>query len=94
MPDIPVFGEKEAKKGLSLLGFEIDEKRGKGGHSLAKHPQKSPTPSRQRPFITVPKRKEFGDPRFRADFVKEITAFGFTKEEAIEALRGKRRKGK
>ena len=90
MSEIPVFGERGAKKGLEDLGFKIDEKRGKGGHALAKHPQKSPTPSRQRPFITIPKRKEYGDPRFRADFIKEVSAFGFAKPEVIKALKGKK----
>ena len=90
MADIPSLGERQAKKALRLLGFDIDETRGKGSHSLAEHPKRKPSPLRQRPFIVIPHRKEFGNRSFRKDFIKEIIAFGFSKEEVIKALRGKR----
>ena len=92
MGSIPVFGEKEAKKGLQKLGFSIDESKGKGGHAKAFHRTRKPNPIRQRPFIIIPKRREFGDPGFRSDFLKEVIAFGFTKEEVIWALQGKKHK--
>ncbi len=92
MPSIPVFGRKQAEKGLKILGFEIYEDRGKGGHGLAKHPTRKPDPLRQIANITIPhtKNKAFDDPNLRSDFVKEVMAFGFTKEQVIAALTGKK----
>jgi len=90
MGSIPTFGERQAKKGLKLLGFEIFDDRGKGGHSLAKHPTRIPDPARQRANIAIPHRKDFGDPRFRNDFIKEVMAFGFSREDVLFALKGKK----
>lgn len=87
---VPVFGEKEAKKGLPKLGFQIDETRGKGGHALASHPTRKPNPPRERPFVTIPSWKEYGDPNFRKKFIKEIEAFGFSEEQVIRALKGRK----
>lgn len=90
MGSIPVFGKKHIFKGLPWLGFEIDESKGKGSHAKATHPTKKPDPQRQRPYIIIPNRDEFGDPGFRKDFIKEVCAFGFTEEEVVLVLRGKK----
>jgi len=86
MPKMPVFGYKGACAGLILLEFVIDKTRGKGDHDLAMHPTKAPNRVRQRPFITVPHWKEYSSRDFRSQFIKEITAFGFTRDEVIRAL--------
>jgi len=87
--NIPVFGTKTAKKALLKLGFSIDEKMGKGSHAIAKHPLKKPTDlSIQRPFITIPNKKEYYMPT-RHGFIKQVMLFGFSKEEVMEALFGK-----
>jgi len=88
MPKMPVFGYGIARAGLIALGFIIDTKRGKGDHDLAMHPTRKPYHERQRPFITVPHWKEYGSPDFRSDFIREIMAFGFTRDEVISALNG------
>lgn len=94
MSNIPTFGEHEAKKALLILGFEIYEDRGKGGHKLAKHPSRKPNIPRQYPFITIPSWKEYADKGFRKDFIKEIMCFGFEEQEVIMALKGKKIKKK
>lgn len=86
MDTTPVFGDREAKKALKKLGFIISESKGKGSHAKATHPNRKPAPERQRPFIIIKKRKEYSKP-FREDFIKEIMAFGFTKDEVIKAFR-------
>lgn len=86
MPKLPLFGSQELIKALKKLGFEIDESRGKGGHYLAKHPEIKPGHG-QRPFITIRGMKEYGDPGFRSKVINEIRAFGFSREEIIEALK-------
>lgn len=88
MPRMPVFGYDGACAGLILLGFIIDKTRGKGDHDLAMHPTKKPNYERQRPFVTVPHWKEYGSPSFRSDFIREIMAFGFTRDEVIRAING------
>lgn len=42
MGSIPVFGKKEAVKGLPWLGFNIDESKGKGSHAKATHQLENP----------------------------------------------------
>lgn len=89
--NIPVFGTKTAKKALLRLGFTIDEKMGKGSHSVARHPEKKPNDlTIQRPFITIPNKKEYYLPT-RHGFVKQVMMFGFTKEKILEALFGKKK---
>lgn len=88
MPKLPVFGYQEALKAVQILGFVVDFGRGKGSHSLAEHPTRKPIVVRQRPCITIPHWKEYSDPNFRSKFVNEIRAFGFTKNEVIDALNG------
>lgn len=92
MASIPVFGRREAEKALKILGFDIYEDRGKGGHGLAKHPLRKPDPLRQIANITIPhvKGKSYDNPDLRNDFVKEIMAFGFSKDEVLLALRGRK----
>lgn len=85
MPKLPVFGCRELTGACKDLGFNIDYQSGKGGHALAKHPTKNPT-NDQRPFITIKGDKEYGDPNFRSSLVNQIVAFGFTREEVIEAI--------
>lgn len=89
---IPVFGRKHAEKALRILGFEIFQDRGKGGHGLAKHPTRKPDPERQIANITIPHTKTYDDPDLRSDFVKEVMAFGFTKEQVVQALQGRKPK--
>ncbi len=87
--NIPVFGTKTAKKALLKLGFIIDEKMGKGSHSIAKHPSRKPTDiTVQRPFITIPNKREYYVPA-RNGFIKQVMLFGFSKDEVWEALFGK-----
>ena len=90
MGSIPTFGEREAKKGLKILGFDIYDDRGKGGHQLAKHPSKKPLVPRQYPHITIPSWQEYKDKDFRKQFIKEIMAFDFEENEVIMALKGKK----
>lgn len=90
MGNIPTFGEREAKKGLRILGFDIYKDRGKGGHQLAKHPTRKPNSPRQYPHITIPNWQEYADKDFRKDFIKEIVSFDFTEQEVIMALKGKK----
>lgn len=90
MGSIPTFGEREAKKGLKILGFQIFEDRGKGGHQLAKHPTRQPNKPRQYPHITVPNWKEYQDKGFRKEFINEIVSFGFQEQEVVMALKGKK----
>lgn len=85
MPKLPVYGCDALKCALKSLGFEIDESRGKGGHSLGKHPTKT-NGSKFRPFVTIKGDREYGDPNFRGAIVREIMAFGFTREEVINAI--------
>lgn len=86
--NIPVFGTKVAKKALQKLGFTIDTKMGKGSHFIAKHPSRRPVDtSIQRPFLTIPNRKEYSPPT-RHGFIKQVGMFGFTKDEVLEALFG------
>lgn len=88
--NIPVFGTKKTLKALRSLGFDIETKKGKGSHVIAKHPSKRPQDlTIQRPFITIPNRKEFFTSA-RAGFVKQAMLFGFTREEVLEALFGKK----
>lgn len=94
MPKMPVFGFREAEVGLKALGFILDETRGKGDHALASHLTKRPNFERQRPFITVPHWREYSSRDFRSDFMREIMAFGFTRDEVISALTGKYKKKK
>lgn len=91
MSKLPVFGCDELKKCLVILGFTIDENRGKGGHALAKHETKKPVEG-QAPYITVRGLKEYADAGFRSMIVNEIIRFGFTRDEIIDALSGKRKK--
>ena len=83
---MPVFGYDKACRALKSLGFVIDKTRGKGDHDLAFHPSKKPNPQRQRPFITVPHWKEYASRNFRAAFIREIIAFGFTRDEVIKVF--------
>lgn len=87
--DIPVFGTKKLVRALFKLGFVIDEKRGKGSHIIATHTIRKQLDTRLRPFITIPQRKEFYPPS-RNSLVKEIMTFGFSKEEVLETLFGKK----
>lgn len=91
MSNIPVFGSKELEKALKILGFEIDDSRGKGGHKLAEHPTKKPH-SGQASFVTIRGLKEYSDPNFRKAVINEIKKFDFTEEEILLALRGKKSK--
>jgi predicted RNA binding protein YcfA (HicA-like mRNA interferase family) len=88
MPRIPVFGSAVLEKALKLLGFVIYTDRGKGGHTLAKHPKLKPNLP-QAPYITIRSMKEYGSADFRAILVREIVAFGFTRNQVINALNGK-----
>lgn len=92
MSNIPVFGRKQAERGLKILGFDIYDDRGKGSHGLAKHPTRKPDPNRSIANITIPHYKTYDDPDLRNDFIKEIMCFGFTREQVLTAIRGKRPK--
>ena len=85
MPKLPVYGCSELECALKKLGFTIDKTRGKGGHSLAKHPTKT-NGSKVRSFVTIKGDKEYFDPNFRSAIVNEIRAFGFTRDEVIAAI--------
>ena len=87
---IPVFGRRQAEKALKILGFVVYQDKGKGGHGLAKHPDRKPDPQRQIANITIPHTKTYDDPNLRGDFVKEVMAFGFTREQVILALNGRK----
>lgn len=91
MPKIPVYGCVELETALNILGFIIDKTRGKGGHSIAKHPTRKPTGG-QAPYVTIRGLKEYADPNFRSLIVNQIRQFGFSRKEVIDALNGKRRK--
>lgn len=91
MPSTPTFGCKELERALNILGFELYTDRGKGGHKLAKHPTRITTEG-QAPFITVRALKEYGDIAFRKTIIKEIKKFGYSEEEILLALRGKKSK--
>lgn len=72
---------------LRRLGFEIDESKGKGSHAKAIHL----TRRAKRPggthtnFVVIPDRKDYSKP-LREDFIKEIEAFGFSREEILDEL--------
>lgn len=86
MPNnIPVFGAKCFTKVLISFGFDIDYKRGKGGHALAKHPTINPYPN-QRPFIIIKGDKEYRDPFFRSELIKQIKSYGFDRDEIIKRI--------
>lgn len=85
MPKLPVFGSRALEGACRDLGFDIDYQSGKGGHALAKHPTRNPSHG-QRPFITIKGDREYGDPNFRSMLVREIMAFGYTRDEVIEAI--------
>lgn len=89
MPTIPVFGEKHFKKGLKKLGFQIFDDRGKGGHKLAKHPIRSPSPERSIRNITIPHTRngKYDDPNLRSELVKQVCCFDFTQEDVIKAIK-------
>ncbi len=91
MPKIPVFGEKHFTKALRKLGFSIYTDKGKGGHKLAKHPERIPDPSRQRANITIPHTKNnmYEDPGFRKSLINEVCAFGFTQDEVLKTIKKK-----
>lgn len=92
MSNTPVFGKKQAERALKILGFNIYDDRGKGSHGLAKHPTRKPNPGRPISNITIPHYKTYDDPDLRSDFIKEISHFGFTKDQILSALRGKKPK--
>jgi len=87
MPRIPIYGCKELENALVILGFKIFTGRGKGGHKLAKHLTLKPI-GYQAPNITIRGLREYGSADFRSDVVKEIMAFGFTRDQVIAALNG------
>ena len=93
MPNTPVFGCKELEKALTILGFDIYEGRGKGGHKLAKHPSRT-TVEGQAPFITIRGLKEYGDITFRKTIINEIKKFKYSEAEILLALKGKKVKNK
>lgn len=91
MGQIPTFGDRELTKACVLLGFDIFEDRGKGGHVLAKHPTRKPINPRQYPHITIQRGREYCTLDYRQTIIKELMQFGFTKEQVINALKGKRK---
>ncbi len=91
MGTIPTFGDRELTKACKLLGFIICEDRGKGGHILAKHPSRKPLVPRQYPHITIQRANEYRTLDYRQALIREIMAFGFTKEQVILALKGKKK---
>lgn len=94
MAVLPVFGRVKFERALKTLGFEILYDRGKGGHALAKHPTRKPNPSQQIANITIPhtKSKNYDDPRLRKEIVNVIKSYGFSEEEFLAALKGKKLK--
>ena len=86
---IPVFGEKQIKKCLKNLGFEILLDRGKGGHSLAKHPTRKPNTGQPMPHMTIPHAREYMSRDFRIHMLKEIESFGFTRKQVLQAFKKK-----
>lgn len=91
MGQIPTFGDKELTKACILLGFIIFEDRGKGGHKLAKHPTRKPVTPRQYPHITIQGGREYRTLDYRQAIIREIMQFNFTKEQVINALKGKKK---
>jgi hypothetical protein len=87
MTSLPSFGKRKVKKLCRKLNFVIDESKGKGGHAKATHPTRIAKDARGRTtkFIIIPGRKEYSK-SFREKFIKELTNFGFTKEEIIKKL--------
>lgn len=85
MPRLPLYGCYELKGALKDLGFEIDESKGKGGHAKATHPTRKST-NGQAPYVIIRGLKEYADPFFRSAVIREIIAFGFTREEIIETI--------
>jgi hypothetical protein len=88
MGSIPVFGDKELIQACKLLGFDVLSDRGKGGHKLAKHPTRKPLISRQYEHITICTAQEYCTLDYRQAIIREIMAFGFSKEQVICALKG------
>jgi len=85
---IPVFGSREHQETLEYFGFTIGS-RGASRHVKATPPSNIKIKPGQIAFIMVQLGvKEFYDPRFRSQLVREITSFGFPEEEVIMALRG------
>lgn len=92
MAIVPPFGQREAIQALKLLGFTVTTTGGKGSHAKAKHSTKIPSKDTyQRPLLTIPHRREFGSIARKA-FIKQVTAFGFTPDEVVQALHGKKKK--
>ena len=91
MGSTPVFGDKELEKACKLLGFIVFDNRGKGGHKLAKHPNRQPKSPRQYPHITIQRAKEYCTNDYRKKLIKEIMDFGFSEEQVIAAIKGKRK---
>lgn len=87
MTPLPSFGKRKARKLCRDLGFIIDDSKGKGGHSKAIHPTRKAEDTRGRTtkFIIISGRKEYSKP-FREKFIKELTNFGFSKEEILKKL--------
>lgn len=87
MASLPSFGKRKAKKLCRDLGFIIDDSKGKGGHNKATHPTRRARDYRGRTtkFIIISGRKEYSKP-FREEFIKELTNFGFSKEEIFKKL--------
>lgn len=83
----PVYGRNELVRCLTRLGFVIDESKGKGAHAKAIHPTRQAV-NEQAPYVIVRRLKEYKDPNFRSQIVKEILSFGFSKEEIIDSLMG------
>ena len=87
MTSVSSFGEKQAIKLCKKLGFIVDKSKGKGGHAKATHPTKTAKDDQGRTtkFIIIRGKKEYSK-SFRERFIKELTHFGFTKEEIIENI--------
>ena len=92
MAVLPVFGRVKFERALRTLDFEILYDRGKGGHALAKHPTRRPDPNQQIANITIPhtRSKNYDDPRLRKEILTVIKSYGFSEEEFLFALKGKK----
>lgn len=85
---IPIFGSREYQGALEYFGFTIGS-RGASSHVKAKPPPHIKIKPGQRDFVMLQLgQKEFYDPGHRSQLVREITSFGFPKDEVIMALRG------
>lgn len=74
---------REFERCLLRLGFTRNYRVGQGDHvATYGFPGRKPTPP-QIPLITIPHKMD--DPDFRKVLVKQIMAFGFSKNEVMRA---------